>query len=155
MEEMKQQFSHTDNSGKARMVDISGKLPMHRVAKASGIIRLQEETIDLILQNQVKKGDVLGIARITGIQAAKMTPSIIPLCHPLLLSKVDVDASVVPGGVEVSATVSCIGNTGVEMEALTAVSAALLTIYDMCKAVDKQMMISEISLINKTKTELK
>lgn len=147
-------FSHIDKNGKANMVDVGNKPNQIREAKARGRILLSEETVKLIAENQMKKGDVLTIAEIAGIQAAKQTPSLIPLCHTLLLTKVDVKASLIPLGVEINSYVKCIGQTGIEMEALTAVSVALLTVYDMCKAVDKKMVISDISLIEKTKTDI-
>jgi len=147
-------LSHTDAKGKANMVDVSLKPDQLRIAKASGKIILNKETIKLIKENEIKKGDVLTIAEIAGIQAAKQTPLLIPLCHPLQITKVDVKAQIVKDGVEVNSAVSCLGQTGVEMEALTAVSVALLTVYDMCKAVDKTMVISEIHLIEKTKTDI-
>jgi cyclic pyranopterin phosphate synthase len=146
------QFSHTDNDGKARMVDVSQKPSLLREASAQGFIRLQPETLKLINENLIKKGDVLAIAEIAGVQAAKETSRLIPLCHPLVLSHVVVSASLSDKGVSVHATVRCTGNTGVEMEALTAVNIALLTVYDMCKAVDKEMEIGNIRLLEKTKT---
>lgn len=145
------QFSHIDKTGKANMVDVGSKPEQTRVAKASGFIQLQPETLKLIHENQIKKGDVLTVAEIAGIQAAKKTPSLIPLCHNLLLTKVEVKSTVKDTGVYIESTVNCTGQTGVEMEALTAVSIALLTIYDMCKAVDKQMVISDIKLDFKEK----
>jgi cyclic pyranopterin monophosphate synthase len=145
-------LTHTDNQGKANMVDVGGKPEQLRIAKAEGVIILQVETIQLIRENNLKKGDVLTIAQIAGIQAAKQTSSLIPLCHPLQLTKVDVHMKILKHGVKASSKVQCIGQTGVEMEALTAVSVALLTVYDMCKAVDKNMMIDGIHLIEKTKT---
>lgn len=145
------QFSHIDKTGKANMVDVGSKPEQTRVAKASGFIQLQPETLKLIHENQIKKGDVLTVAEIAGIQAAKKTPSLIPLCHNLLLTKVEVKSTVKETGVYIESTVKCTGQTGVEMEALTAVSIALLTIYDMCKAVDKQMVISDIKLDFKEK----
>jgi len=145
------QFSHIDKTGKANMVDVGSKPEQTRVAKASGFIQLQPETLKLIHENQIKKGDVLTIAEIAGIQAAKKTPSLIPLCHNLLLTKVEVKSTVKETGVYIESTVKCTGQTGVEMEALTAVSIALLTIYDMCKAVDKQMVLSDIKLDFKEK----
>jgi cyclic pyranopterin phosphate synthase len=148
------QLSHTNKQGKATMVDVSNKPNQLRIAKAEGFISLQPSTIQLINDNLIKKGDVLSIAQIAGIQAAKQTPTLIPLCHPLMISQVDVQADLNPEGVKVKSEVRCISSTGVEMEALTAVSVALLTIYDMCKAVDKQMVISEIALLEKTKTDL-
>mgnify|MGYP000861589005 CR=1 FL=1 len=147
-------FSHTDDKGKANMVDVGEKPVQRRQAIAKGTIFLSEETIVLIRENQMKKGDVLTVAEIAGIQAAKQTSSLIPLCHPLQLTKVEVKTHLSIKGVEVQSTAICNGQTGVEMEALTAVSVALLTIYDMCKAVDKNMKIGEISLIEKTKTAL-
>lgn len=145
------QLSHTDNQGKANMVDVGHKPQQIRTACASGFIQLLPETVQLIRENQLKKGDVLTVAEIAGIQAAKETPRLIPLCHNLLLTKAYVKTTLTKNGVEVKSTVKCTGQTGVEMEALTAVSVALLTIYDMCKAVDKQMVISEIKLESKEK----
>ncbi len=136
------------------MVDVGSKPNQVRVAKAKGQIILKPETIKLILENSLKKGDVLTIAEVAGIQAAKRATDLIPLCHTLLLTKVDVKTSVTESGVEVNSMVKCVGQTGVEMEALTAVSVALLTIYDMCKAVDKDMVISEIKLMEKTKQDI-
>jgi cyclic pyranopterin phosphate synthase len=147
-------LSHTDTSGKANMVDVGEKPLQMRIAKASGAIALQPATLKLIKENLIKKGDVLTIAEIAGIQAAKQTPLLIPLCHTLLLTKVEVKCSLTKTGIKAESMVKCIGQTGVEMEALTAVSVALLTVYDMCKAVDKQMMISDIKLISKTKTDI-
>lgn len=144
-------FSHTDDKGKATMVDVGDKPVQHRMARASGFIKLQETTVELIRENQVKKGDVLTVAQIAGIQAAKKTSDLIPLCHPLQITKVDVKASLKEDGVEVQTLVKCNGQTGVEMEALTAASVALLTIYDMCKAVDKEMVIREVVLLEKKK----
>jgi len=133
------------------MVDVSGKSSSIRTAKAEGYILLQNETRLLIDKNLMKKGDVLTIAEIAGVQAAKQTSQLIPLCHPLLLDKVNVVAQLDQKGVYVHAEVRCVGRTGVEMEALTAVNVALLTIYDMCKAVDKKMEMNGIRLIEKTK----
>jgi cyclic pyranopterin monophosphate synthase len=147
-------LSHTDSKGKANMVDVSGKPDQLRIAKAIGKIFINKETIKLIKDNEIKKGDVLTVAEIAGIQAAKQTSGLIPLCHPLQITKIDVKTRVLNNAVEVSSQVNCVGQTGVEMEALTAVSVALLTIYDMCKAVDKGMIISEITLIEKKKTDI-
>jgi cyclic pyranopterin phosphate synthase len=147
-------LSHTDDKGKARMVDVGAKPLQKRTAKAEGRIRLAAGTLQLIHENQIKKGDVLTVAEIAGIQAAKKTSELIPLCHPLQLTKVSINTEVVKDGILVTGEASCIGQTGVEMEALTAVHIALLTIYDMCKAVDKEMVIGEIRLLEKTKTEL-
>ena len=147
-------FSHIDDEGKAKMVDVSHKPDQIRVARAKGFIKLQPETVSLIRDNKMKKGDVLTVAEIAGIQGAKKNSELIPLCHPLPLSKVEVKTSLMVDGVEVEAMAKCIGQTGVEMEALMGVSIALLTIYDMCKAVDREMMIGNIKLIEKTKTDL-
>ena len=149
-----QRLSHTDEKGRARMVDVSNKPAQLRIAKATGRIRLAEATVALIADNNVKKGDVLAMAEFAGIQAAKRTAELIPLCHPLPLTNVVVTASLDTNGVAVSSEVSCIGSTGVEMEALTAVSVALLTVYDMCKAVDKNMAIKNTALVEKTKGDL-
>ena len=148
------QLSHLNKEGKANMVDVGDKPDQLRIAKASGLIRLQPGTLKLINENLIKKGDVLTIAEIAGIQAAKETSRLIPLCHTLMLTKVDVKTVVKENGVLVESTVKCNGQTGVEMEALTAVNVALLTIYDMCKAVDKQMIMSEIKLDFKEKTDM-
>jgi len=148
------QLTHTDATGKAVMVDVGNKAQQLRIAKASGHIALQKETIQLIRNNSMKKGDVLTVAEIAGILAAKQTQHLIPLCHTLLLTKVDVKTALDEKGVTVFSEVKCIGQTGVEMEALTAVSIALLTIYDMCKAVDKKMILSDIRLIEKTKNDI-
>lgn len=147
-------LSHTDQKGKANMVDVGHKSNQLRTAKAEGFIRLSHETIKLIEENEIKKGDVLTIAEIAGLQGAKHTSDLIPLCHPLQLTKVDVKAAIEENGVKVVSLVKCIGQTGVEMEALNGVGIALLTIYDMCKAVDKNMVISEIKLIEKIKEKL-
>jgi len=144
-------LSHTDTQGKARMVDVGEKPIQSRTAIASGKILLQAATVKLIRENGVKKGEVLSIAEFAGIMGAKKTSELIPLCHPLLLTDVQVSAKLMKNGVEISATVKCQGQTGVEMEALTAVSVGLLTVYDMCKAVDKTMVMQEIHLIEKTK----
>lgn len=145
------QFSHINDEGKANMVDVGNKPQQTRIAEASGMIRLQPETLKLIRENLIKKGDVLTIAEIAGIQAAKETSRLIPLCHQLQLTKVEVKALLLDNGVRVNSVAKCIGQTGVEMEALTAVNVALLTVYDMCKAVDKQMVIGEIRLDSKEK----
>jgi len=147
-------LSHTNNDGKANMVDVGHKPQQIRVAKAEGFINLSKETIRLIVENQIKKGDVLTIAEIAGIQGSKRTSELIPLCHPLQLTKVDVKATLEDDGVRICSMAKCIGQTGVEMEALNGVSIGLLTIYDMCKAVDKHMVISEIKLVEKTKENI-
>jgi cyclic pyranopterin monophosphate synthase len=148
---MVKEFSHTDSEGKARMVDVSNKPIQKRVAKAEGFIKLQHETVELIRANQMKKGDVLTVSEIAGIMGAKQTAALIPLCHHLALSKIEVVTTLTDTGVLVKTEVHCTGQTGVEMEALTGVTIALLTIYDMCKAVDKTMVIGEIKLTSKTK----
>ena len=147
-------LSHVDNKGKANMVDVGAKTDQKRVAKATGHITLMPETIKLIQDNSMKKGDVLTIAEIAGIQGGKKTSDLIPLCHPLQITKIDVKAVVDETGVRVNAEARCVGKTGIEMEALTAVSVALLTVYDMCKAVDKEMNVDEVKLVEKTKTDL-
>ncbi len=144
-------LSHVDNEGRARMVDVGGKPDQTRTAVASGFIRLQPDTVAQVRANEIKKGDVLTVAEIAGIQAAKKTSDLIPLCHPLQLTRVKVLAELLDDGVKVTSTVRCIGKTGVEMEALTATSVALLTVYDMCKAVDKLMVIRSVQLLEKTK----
>lgn len=146
-------LSHVDEKGKASMVDVGHKPDQQRTARASGFISLQPETIELIRKNALKKGDVLTIAEIAGIQGGKQTSALIPLCHHLIINKVEVKTRLTEKGVEVISFTSCTGKTGIEMEALTAVSIALLTIYDMCKAVDKNMLIENIRLLEKTKTE--
>jgi len=148
---MMKKLSHTDEKGKAKMVDVSQKPDQEREAVARGFIRLQAETIELIRQNQMKKGDVLTVAEIAGIQGAKRTGELIPLCHPLQLWKIDVKCSLQENGVKAECTTLCFGKTGVEMEALTGVNIALLTVYDMCKAVDQEMVIENIHLVSKTK----
>jgi cyclic pyranopterin monophosphate synthase len=147
-------LSHVDEAGKARMVDVSHKKDQLRIAIARGFIRLSPETVRLIRENQVKKGDVLTVAQIAGIQAGKKTSELIPLCHPLPITKIEVVTELREDGVAVTSEARCVGQTGVEMEALTAVSVALLTIYDMCKAADKEMVIGEVMLVEKSKTDI-
>jgi len=144
-------LTHVAVDGRAQMVDVSAKPLSARTAIATWQNRLQRETIDLISENKIAKGDVFATARIAGIQAAKQTPQLIPLCHPLPLSDVKIDIVTSNDGAEVKCTARTVAQTGVEMEALTGVSIALLTIYDMCKAVDKEMRISDIRLVEKTK----
>jgi cyclic pyranopterin phosphate synthase len=148
--EMKR-LSHIGSDGRAQMVDVSQKPLSARTATASGRISLENATLDLISAGKNPKGDALAVARIAGIQAAKQTALLIPLCHTLPLSDVQMDIEIRADGVEVQCTARTVAQTGVEMEALTGVSVALLTIYDMCKAVDKQMRISDIRLVKKTK----
>ena len=149
--EKKKMLSHTDDGGRVNMVDVGEKPISKRSARAKGHISLAAETISLIRDNSLKKGDLLASAEIAGIMAAKKTSELIPLCHPLLLTKVGVYLKIDDNGVEAESLVCCTGTTGVEMEALTAVSIALLTIYDMCKAVDKKMVIDKIELLEKSK----
>lgn len=151
---MNKKLSHVDASGKANMVDVGEKDVQKRTAWAEGKIHLKPETLSLIAENSIKKGDVLTVAQIAGIQAAKQTSALIPLCHPLLLSHIEVNLKVEKDGVQANAMVVCKGQTGVEMEALVAVNIALLTIYDMCKAVDKEMEIRQVRLVNKIKENI-
>jgi len=142
-------LTHLDDSGKARMVDVGGKAVTHRVAVAAGHIRMNAAALAAIRDGAVPKGDVLAAARIAGIMAAKKTGDLIPLCHPLALDAVGLDFTLTDNGVACTATASLSGKTGVEMEALTAASVALLTIYDMAKAIDKGMVIEQVRLIEK------
>jgi cyclic pyranopterin phosphate synthase len=144
-------LSHTDNAGKAVMVDVGDKIEQIRIAKAAGQISLSPDTLNLLKENQLKKGDVLTVAQLAGINAAKQTSALIPLCHNIFIENVRVDLRTDENGVIAESEVRSTGKTGVEMEALTAVSVALLTVYDMCKAVDKNMVISSIRLIEKIK----
>jgi cyclic pyranopterin phosphate synthase len=149
---MTNKLTHVSDSGEARMVDVSAKPESERMARATGAIRMRPETLAAIVNAEVKKGDVLGVARVAGVMGAKRTAELIPLCHPLSLT--DVQVRLTPDeslpGVLVEATVKTTGRTGVEMEALTAVSVALLTVYDMAKALDRGMTISDISLAEKS-----
>ncbi|MCL4457416.1 MAG: cyclic pyranopterin monophosphate synthase MoaC [Nitrospirae bacterium] len=144
-------LTHFDEEGKARMVDVSEKLPTQREAITVGSVYMKPETIRLIKDRRISKGDVFGVARVAGIMAAKRTPDLIPMCHPLNITSVNVDFDVdeKESKVDIKTTVRIVGQTGVEMEALTATSVAALTIYDMCKAVDKEMVISGIMLMEK------
>jgi cyclic pyranopterin phosphate synthase len=144
-------LSHVGSDGRVRMVDVSAKPLSTRTAVAAGKISLAKETIDLIRANEIAKGDVIATAKIAGIQAAKQTAHLIPLCHPLPLSEIKVDADLRKDGAEVRCSARTVAQTGVEMEALTGAAVALLTIYDMCKAVDKQMQITDVRLLEKTK----
>jgi cyclic pyranopterin phosphate synthase len=148
---MTEKLTHFDERGAARMVDVAAKPETHRVAVAAGSIRMRPETLAIVRSGTAKKGDVLGVARIAAIQAAKRTSDLIPLCHPVPLTSVAIDFSIdEPGSrVECRATVECTARTGVEMEALTAVQVALLTIYDMCKAVDRGMVLESSRLLKK------
>ena len=149
---MDNKLTHFDNSGNARMVDVSDKNKTERVAIAVSRIRVSEETLSLIKEGKIGKGDVLGVARIAGIMASKQTSNLIPMCHPLMISSCNVDFEINDKEVciDIKATVKIVDKTGVEMEALTAASVAALTIYDMCKAVDKRMVIEGTHLLKKT-----
>lgn len=145
-------LTHIDERGKARMVDVTDKTVTERAATAKGRVVMKPQTLELILANEVKKGDVLGVARIAGIMAAKNTGGLIPLCHPLNVTSVEVSFEPDKNlpGIEITATAKISSQTGVEMEALTAVAMAALTIYDMCKAADKGMRITDVRLVKKT-----
>jgi cyclic pyranopterin monophosphate synthase len=145
-------LSHIDDKGRARMVDVTGKPVTLREAKAKGSVGMKRETLQLIADGKIAKGDVLATARIAGIMAAKKTPELIPLCHPLNITSVDLDFEIddKQSAVVIQSRVKVTGQTGVEMEALTAVAAAALTIYDMCKAVDREMVISAVFLTEKS-----
>lgn len=149
---MTKDLTHFDADGNAAMVDISGKAETKREATAAGSVLMQPETLKTIMDRGIKKGDVLTVAQLAGIMGAKRTADLIPLCHPLGLSSVKVDLSCDPArnAVDITATAKITGQTGVEMEALTAVSVAALTVYDMCKAIDKGMRLTDIHLIKKT-----
>ena len=146
------QLTHVDSAGRARMVDVTHKADTYRVAVARGEVVMQPETLALIARNRVAKGDVLTVAQVAGIMAAKQTSQLIPMCHPLMLTNVDVRCELVEAEhrVQITATATTTGKTGVEMEALVAVSVAALTIYDMCKAVDRGMRIGNIRLVRKS-----
>lgn len=148
---MSDKLTHFDKDGKAVMVDVGGKSTTERVAVAAGEVQMNPETLQRILDRTIEKGDVFSVARLAGIMAAKQTSGLIPLCHPLLITSVSLDFDPLPdqGRVAIRATVKVAGQTGVEMEALTAVSVAGLTIYDMCKAIDKGMVVGQVRLIEK------
>jgi len=145
-------LSHMDDEGRPRMVDVTGKADTARVAVARGTVRMQPETFRIIKQGRAAKGDVLTTAKLAGIMAAKKTPELIPLCHPILIGNVDIEFNLdeANNAVEITATVQSTGRTGVEMEAMTATAVAALTIYDMCKAVDRGMKIEGIRLVRKS-----
>jgi len=146
------ELSHVDSSGRARMVDVSDKADTRRVAVAKGEVLMRPETLELIIKNQIAKGDVLTVAQVAGIMAAKETSRLIPMCHPLMLTHVELTFELLPEEhkVEITASATTDGKTGVEMEALVAVSVAALTIYDMCKAVDREMRLQNIRLVRKS-----
>ncbi len=145
-------LSHVDEQGRARMVNVSAKADTEREAVARGIVLMRPETLKLVAEGGISKGEVLSVARVAGIMAAKNTPHLVPMCHPLLLTHVEVDLRLnfEVNAIEITATVRTTGKTGVEMEALTAVSGSALTIYDMCKAMDKAMHIEKVRLVKKT-----
>jgi len=147
-------FSHLDEQGNARMVDVSPKDVVMRTARAAGYIKLQAETLDRIRDKTIPKGDIFTTAKIAGIMAAKRTSDIIPLCHPVIIDSIDLTFAILEDRVTIESIAVCRGRTGIEMEALSAVSSAALTIYDMCKAVDKVMEIGGIHLVEKTKEQL-
>ncbi|MDA3885495.1 MAG: cyclic pyranopterin monophosphate synthase MoaC [Candidatus Delongbacteria bacterium] len=151
---MSDKFSHVDENGKANMVDVGKKPDMIRTACAEGKIYINSTAMLLIKENKNKKGDVLTTAQIAGIQGGKKTSELIPLCHPLMITKLDVNTEIFADYIKVTSFAKCTGKTGIEMEALTAVHVALLTIYDMCKAVDKNIICTDIKLIEKTKEGL-
>jgi cyclic pyranopterin phosphate synthase len=148
----RKKLSHLDDTGRPMMVDVTTKAATARVAVAKGIVRMQPATFKLIKSGDTAKGDVLSVAKLAGIMAAKKTPELIPLCHPLLISSVDIDFNLdkTNNTIEIAAAVASTGQTGVEMEALTAVAVTALTIYDMCKAVDRAMKIESIRLVEKS-----
>ncbi len=148
------ELTHINSAGNAFMVDVSSKKIVKRTASAFGKIILQKATLDIVKSNLIKKGDVLAVAKIAGIMAAKKTEELIPLCHCLNLEHVDINFNIVENGIEITSQVITSGKTGVEMEALTAVSVAALTVYDMCKAVDKTMKIENIYLVGKKKEDI-
>lgn len=143
-------LTHFNDNGRARMVNVSEKKDTVRTAVAKGKIRLKKETIKLIKDNGIKKGDVLAVAQVAGIMGAKKTADLIPMCHNIIITGSDINFKIFDNYIEIEAEVSTVGKTGIEMEALSAVSAAALTIYDMCKAVDKEMIIDNITLVKKT-----
>ncbi|HAL30869.1 MAG TPA: cyclic pyranopterin monophosphate synthase MoaC [Coriobacteriia bacterium] len=144
------ELTHLDEHGSARMVDVGSKPVTHRQASAEAMIRMRPETLAMIVEGRAPKGDVFAVARIAGIQAAKRTPDLIPLCHPLPITSVAVDLEPVDAGVHIVATCTTDGKTGIEMEALTAASTAALALYDMCKAVDRGMEIAHVRLLEKS-----
>ena len=145
------ELTHFDADGQAHMVDVSAKAETHRVARAGGTIRMRHETLMLIESGSAKKGDVIGVARVAAIQGAKRTSELVPLCHPIAITRIAIDFEVVRAASELRCTaqVETFGRTGVEMEALTAVQVGLLTVYDMCKAVDRAMVIGDVRLLEK------
>jgi cyclic pyranopterin phosphate synthase len=148
----KRELTHLRDDGEARMVDVSAKAETERMARAAGSIRMQPETLDAIRSNSMKKGDVLAVARVAGVMAAKKTSELIPLCHPVSLTDVQIDIELDPGlpGLRVEVTARTFGRTGVEMEAISAVCVTLITVFDMAKALDRTMVVSDITLLEKS-----
>lgn len=144
------EFTHFNNEGRAKMVDVTYKEPTSRCAVAEGSVYMDRQTVKAIVDGTVKKGDVLSVAQVAGIMAAKKTSDVIPMCHPLMLTGVDISFDIKETELVIRATVKCKGETGVEMEALTAVSVAALTVYDMCKAIQKDIVIGQIRLLEKS-----
>ena len=144
------ELTHFNEQGRARMVDVSGKAVTYRTAKAAGRVWMNPETLEKVRAGQMAKGDVLAVSQVAGIMAAKRTWELIPMCHPLPLTSIDISFAFQDDALDIQAQVKCSGETGVEMEALTAVSAAALTVYDMCKAVQRDMVIDQIRLLEKT-----
>lgn len=144
------ELTHFNEQGRARMVDVSEKAQTFRVARAEATVRMAKTTMDKIKEGAIGKGDVLAVAQVAGIMAAKKNSELIPMCHPLLLTKVDISFSIEDTALHILSEVRCHGETGVEMEALTAVSVAALTVYDMCKAVQRDMVITDVRLLSKT-----
>lgn len=144
------ELTHFNDQGRARMVDVSEKAVTHRTARAAGRVWMNPETLEKVRAGQMAKGDVLAVAQVAGILAAKRTWELIPMCHPLPLTSIDISFTFLDNALDIQAQVKCSGETGVEMEALTAVSAAALTVYDMCKAVQRDMVIDQIRLLEKT-----
>ena len=143
-------LTHFNEQGRAHMVDVSEKAPTHRVARATATVHMAAETMDKIRQGRIGKGDVLAVAQVAGIMAAKKNSDLIPMCHPLLLTKVDITFELEDTALHICSEVRCTGETGVEMEALTAASVAALTVYDMCKAVQRDIVITDIRLLGKS-----
>ncbi len=150
MADSKHKLTHFDEKGRVKMVEVSAKDDTLREAVARGFVRMSTEVLELMKKGSIKKGDPMEVARIAGIMAAKKTHELIPLCHPLLLTNIEVHLNMTGDGIEIESKVVCMGKTGVEMEALTAVSVAGLTLYDMCKSVDKKMKIDDITLVKKS-----
>lgn len=148
------ELSHIDKNNRPSMVDVSEKKNQHRTARAKGFIKLSEKTVELISNDKIKKGNVLVTAELSGVMGGKKTFELVPLCHTLNIHNINVDAELLENGVQITGEAVCVGKTGIEMEALTAVNIALLTVYDMCKAVDDNMEMTDIKLVEKYKKDL-